>query len=224
MRATTEAVPMKLYDSKLSPYANRVRLQLYLKGIDAQLIDVPQGGSHTADYAKMNPLEKIPTLDDGGFYVPESGVIGEYIEDTRPTPSLRPADPKERVRMRVMFNIADQYILNPLFELFEQANPKTRDAKVTDEQLTELAKGLKGLEHFISSGKYAMGTQASLADCALVPSLFFAAAMGPMFGGDLLAATPKVKAYWGAVQADPSVAKVVKEMTAALQDYMSRAQ
>ena len=214
---------MKLYDSKLSPYANRTRLQLYWKGIKAQLIDVPQGGSHTAEYAKMNPLEKIPTLDDDGFYLPESGVIGEYIEDTRPTPSLRPADPKERARMRVIFNIADQYILTPLFELFEQIDPKARDAKKVDEQLTELSKALKGLEHFLVAGKYAMGANPSLADCALVPSLFFAAGLGPMLGqGDLLAATPKVKAYWASVQTDPSVAKVIQEMSTALAAYMSQ--
>ena len=216
---------LKLYDSKLSPYANRVRLQIYLKGLDAQLIDVPQGGSHTAEYAKMNPLEKIPTLDDGGFYLPESSAIGEYLEDTRPTPSLRPTDPKDRARMRVMFNIGDQYILNPLFELFDQLDPKARDAKKFDESLTDLRKGLAGLEQFVSGGKYALGASPSLADCALVPSLFFAAGIGPMSGqGDLLAATPKVKAYWTAVQGDPSVAKVVAQMTKALQEFMSRAQ
>jgi glutathione S-transferase len=127
--------------------------------------------------------------------------------------------------MRVMFNIADQYILNPLFELFEQIDPKVRDAKVVDEQLTRLAKGLKGLEHFIVPGKYAMGANASLADCALVPSLFFAAGIGPMLGQpDLLTATPKVKSYWAAVQADPSVAKVIGEMTKALSEFMSRGQ
>ena len=214
---------MKLYDSKLSPYANRVRLQLYIKGLDAQLIDVPGGGTHTAEYAKINPLEKVPTLEDNGFFLPESGVIGEYIEDTRPTPSLRPTDAKERARMRVMYNIADQYILNPLFELFDQVNPATRDAKIVDEQLTALSTGLKGLEHFIVSGKYAMGAQASLADCALVPSLFYAAGIGPMLGqGDILAATPKVKAYWASVQTDPSVAKVIGEMAAALAAYMSQ--
>ena len=214
---------MKLYDSKLSPYANRVRLQIYLKGIKADFIDVPQGGSHTAEYAKLNPLEKIPTLDDNGFHLPESSVIGEYLEDTHPTPSLRPTDPKERARMRVMYNIADQYILTPLFELFEQVDPKVRNAKIVDEQLTELSKGLKGLEHFIVPGKFAMGASASLADCALVPSLFFVAGIGPMLGqSDIMGATPKVKAYFAAVQTDPSVAKVLQEMTTALTEYMSR--
>ena len=132
------------------------------------------------------------------------------------------AHPKERARMRVMYNIADQYILTPLFELFEQIDPKVRNAKVVDQQLTELSKGLKGLEHFIAPGKYAMGATASLADCALIPSLFFVGGIGPMLGqGDLMAATPKVKAYWAAVQADPSVAKVVQEMSTALAAYLS---
>src|SRR5262245_60939724 len=131
---------MKLYNNNLSPYASRTRLQLYWKGLNAQIIDVGTGGTHTPEYIKINPLEKVPALDDHGFYLPESSAIGEYIEDTHPTPSLRPADPKERARMRVLHNIADQYILNPLFELFEQANPATRDAKIVDEELTNLSK------------------------------------------------------------------------------------
>jgi glutathione S-transferase len=212
---------MKLYNNNLSPYASRTRLQIYLKGLKAQVIDVPAGGTHTPEYIKINPLEKVPALDDGGFCVPESSVIGEYIEDMHPTPSLRPADAKERARMRVIYNIADQYILNPLFELFEQANPATRNAKVVDEELTNLSKALSGLEHFVAGGKYALGSSPSLADCALVPVLFYVNAIGPFFGqANLLG--PKVKAYWNAVQADPSVAKVVQELAAALADYMKQ--
>jgi glutathione S-transferase len=214
---------MKLYDSTLSPYSTRIRLQIYLKGMQAEFVAVPSGGSHTPDYVKMNPLEKIPTLDDGGFYLPESSAIGEYLEDTHPTPSLRPADIKERARMRVIYNIADQYILTPLFELFDQINPATRDEKTVDEQLSELDKALKGLDHFVSGGQYAIGTKASLADCALVPSLFFVSAIGPLFGrGDILAPTPKVKSYFTAVQTDPNVAKVVAELGAALAEYMKQ--
>ena len=125
---------MKLYDSMLSPYSTRIRLQMYLKGIQAEIVAVPSGGSHTPDYVKINPLEKIPTLDDNGFLLPESSAIGEYLEDIHPTPSLRPDDAKERAKMRVIYNIADQYILAPLFELFDQANPATRDAKIVDQQ------------------------------------------------------------------------------------------
>src|SRR5437868_3146275 len=100
---------MKLYNANLSPYASRIRLQLYIKGLKAEIVELGAGGSHTPEYAKMNPLERIPTLDDGGFHLPESSAIGEYIEDLHPTPSLRPADAKERAKMRVVFNIADQY-------------------------------------------------------------------------------------------------------------------
>ena len=214
---------MKLYDSMLSPYSARVRLQLYFKGIGIELVAVPQGGSHAAEYARMNPLERIPTLDDTGFFLPESSAIGEYIEDTHPTPSLRPSDLKERARMRVIFNIGDQYLLNPLFDLFKQADPKVRDPKLADEKMTELHKALAGLEHFISGKKYALGDTASLADCSLVPVLFFISAIGPMFGNaDLLAGTPKVKAYFAAVQADPAVARIMQELATALSDFMKR--
>ena len=213
---------MKLYNANLSPYASRVRMQLYIKGIKAELVAVPAGGSHTPDYVKINPLEKIPTLDDGGFYLPESSAIMEYIEDTHPTPSMRPSDAKERAKMRVIFNIADQYILTPLFELFEQANPATRDAKKVDEGITELSKALSGLEHFVSGGKYAQGSSPTLADCALVPALFFVSAIGPFFGQTNLMG-PKVKAYYAAIQTDPHAAKVVQELGVALAEYMKQA-
>jgi len=212
---------MKLYDSNLSPFGARVRLQLYAKALKAEFVPPPGGGIHTPEFAKINPLERIPVLDDGGFILPESGAIVEYIEDTHPAPALRPADAKERARMRVLYDIADHYILSALLKLFNQANPATRDAKVVDGALTDLAKSLKGLDHYISGGKYALGNSLTLADCALVPALFFVGALGPLFGqGDLMAATPKVKAYFTAVRADANVATVLKELGDALAERM----
>jgi len=212
---------MKLYNANLSPYSARVRLQLYAKSIKAEMLPPPGGGIHTPEYAKINPLERLPALDDGGFIIPESGAILGYIEDTHPTPALRPSDLKDRARMRVLYDVADLYALTALFKLFNQTNPKTRDAKIVDTALTELAQSLKGIEHYISGGKYAVGSSLTLADCALVPTLFFVSALGPAFGqGDLLSATPKVKAYYAAVQADPNVAKIVKELGEALAERL----
>lgn len=214
---------MKLYNANLSPYASRIRMQLYIKGLKAELLSPPGGGIHTPEYAKINPLERIPAIDDGGFILPESSAIGEYIEDIHPAPSLRPADPKDRARMRVLFNIADDYILSALTKLFAQANPQTRDAKVVDAALTDLSKALKGLDHYLSGGKYALGSSPTLADCALVPALFFVNALGPFFGqGDLMAPTPKVKAYFASVQADPNAAKILQEQGVALAERIKQ--
>lgn len=214
---------MKLYNVNLSPYAGRVRMQLYIKGLKAEVVPPPGGGIHTPEYAKINPLERIPAFDDGGFILPESSAILEYIEDIHPNPSLRPMDPKDRARMRVLFNVADLYVLGALTKLFNQANPQTRDAKIVDGALTDLAKALKGLDHYLSGGKYAQGSSPTLADCAIVPALFFVNALGPFFGqGDLMAATPKVKAYWASVQTDPHIAKIVEELGVALAERIKQ--
>lgn len=213
---------MKLYDSTISPYASRVRLQIYYKGLPVEMVKVAQGGTKTDAFRAINPLEKIPTLDDGGFYLPESSAIGEYLEDTHPTPSLRPADPKARARMRVIYNIADQYVMTPLYDLFDQIDPSKRQQAVVDEKLAELNKALEALSHFLDDGKYAVGGSPSLADCALVPVLFFATAIGPAFGlPDVFAKAPKVGAHYKALQADAPVQKLVAELTKGLADYMA---
>ena len=213
---------MKLYDSAISPYASRVRLQLYFKGLQAELVRLPQGGTKTAEFRKINPLEKIPTLDDDGFFLPESSAIGEYLEDTRPTPSLRPADPKLRARMRVVYNIADQYVMTPLYDLFDHIDPSKRQQAVVDEKLVELNKALGDLSHFLDDGKYAVGGSPSLADCALVPVLFFATAVGPAFGmADVFAKAPKIGAYYKGIQADAPVQKLIGELAKGLADYMA---
>jgi len=36
----------------------------------------------------------MPTLEVDGWFLPESAVICEYLEDVHPKPSLRPDDPK----------------------------------------------------------------------------------------------------------------------------------
>ena len=86
----------------------------------------------------------------------------------------------------------------------------------------ELRKALGDLSHFMDEGKYAVGGTPSLADCALVPVLFFATAVGPAFGmPDVFATAPKVGAYYKAIQADAPVQKLIGELAKGLADYMA---
>jgi glutathione S-transferase len=124
--------------------------------------------------------------------------------------------------MRVIYNIADQYVMTPLYDLFDQIDPSKRQQAVVDEKLAELNKALEALSHFLDDGKYAVGGSPSLADCALVPVLFFATAIGPAFGlPDVFAKAPKVGAHYKALQADAPVQKLVAELTKGLADYMA---
>ena len=81
---------MKLYNVPLSPFAARCRIQIYAKKLPIELVD-PPGGLGSESYRRLNPTGKVPALQlDDGFVLPESAVIGEYLEDRFPEPALRP--------------------------------------------------------------------------------------------------------------------------------------
>ena len=58
---------MKLYQTYTSPFPTRVRLLLYAKGIEAEIIEPP--GFHSSaeakgDYLTINPIGRVPTPED----------------------------------------------------------------------------------------------------------------------------------------------------------------
>ena len=208
---------MKLYSGDISPFASRARMAVYAKGLDVEILP-PPGGSKSPEFLASNPLGKVPCLvTDEGHSVPESGIIVEYLEALYPERPLTPAAPEEATLARLVARIGELYVLAPLSKLFNQVDPASRDAEATAAAVAELETGLSHLEAFISpSGPYATGEYLTLADCQLVPTLFFVRALGPLFGKDWLAAFPRVNAYFSSVSADESAAKIQGEMMAAL--------
>ncbi len=97
---------MKLYQTYTSPFPTRVRLVLYVKGIEVEIIE--PSGFHTSaegkgDYLDINPIGRVPTLVlDDGRALPESEVICEYLEDAFPEPRVNPAEPWARAQVRLI--------------------------------------------------------------------------------------------------------------------------
>ena len=54
------------------------------------------GGLDTPAYVAMNPNKRIPTIDDDGVIVWESGAVVRYLAARYGSGSLWPADPGER--------------------------------------------------------------------------------------------------------------------------------
>jgi glutathione S-transferase len=198
---------MKLYGGLLSPYVMRVVLAARAKGLELPVLQ-PEGGLKGNAFLALNPIGKMPTLLDGDFALPESEIIVHYLEDVHPRPSIMPQDPKTRARARLIARLIDVYISPRLGPLF-QGNGG---------DLTALDAALGYIEHYLDAGhSHAVGADFSIADCALMPTLFFMDALNATAGtGALMAKQPKLNAYWERAKLSEVGLWMTKEMSTAL--------
>jgi glutathione S-transferase len=207
---------MKLYNMNLSNFATKCRIAIYDKGINVEMAAIPGGDAHSAEYLKINPFGKVPSLDADGVTIAESEVINEYLEEKFPTPPLLPKSPEARAHVRIMTRFHDLYLEPPIRALFPQMNPKTRDNNVVNEKLTEINNRLDQLDKMLPDSGFACG-DFTLADCALAPTMFFAVNLLGMFGAKPpLEGRAKLAKWWTHVQTRPSVKKGLGEMTEAM--------
>jgi glutathione S-transferase len=217
---------LKLYQADWSPFPTRVRLLLYAKNIAFEAVFPPgfdQPREMRDAYRRINPMGRIPTLVlEDGRVLPESEVICEYLEDAYPTPSLRPADPYDRARMRLVARLCDFYAVMAMVPLFDASGQRRRDWDFVriDKALGELRAALGYLEHHIGEDGYAFGSSLTQADGALIPILILSFEWAPKLfdrpnpQGEL----PKLSAYWSAIGRDPIAARLIDETRTAISE------
>jgi glutathione S-transferase len=103
---------LTLYHNDMSVCAAKVRMLLAEKALkwDGIHLNLRAGDAHKPEYVKLNPNRVVPTLVHDGYPVIESNVICEYVEDVWPERPLRPADPRDRARMRLWMKQLDESI------------------------------------------------------------------------------------------------------------------
>jgi len=207
---------MKLYSNNTSPFTARARLAVYAKNLPVEVII--QRDTRSAEYLAINPMGRVPALMlDDGTVIPESDTIVEYLADAFPEAGLRPERAADIARGRLLARIAELYVMASGRALFGQMDSRTRDDLVVANAFQRMADGLAHLDAFMTGDKYAAGDVITTADCALVPMLTYVSLFGRVLGrADVLAGRRRVDAYWARVQQEPSAAKVMAEMHAAL--------
>jgi glutathione S-transferase len=215
---------MKLYNMNLSNFASKCRIAIYEKNAKVDIVPIPGGDLKSPEYLKIYPLGKTPALQtDDGRVIGESEIINEYLEEKFPTPPLLPQSAEERARTRTFTRFHDLYLEPPLRALFPQVSLKEKDHKLIGEKLGEIKLRLDQLEEMLSGKAWAAGEGFTLADCALVPTMFFANLLLPMLGGPSpTEGRPKLAAWWSSVQQRPSVQKVLAEQQQALMEMQQR--
>src|SRR5262252_7248618 len=181
---------MKLYSADLSPYAARVRMQIYAKGIPDIVFELPEHWG-MPKFRERFPIGRVPVLDIDGDTIPESEVIAEYLEEVYPKPSLLGTTPRETAHIRMLARLADIYIINNMSALSRHTGALGRrtptaahDDAVSAQLVVEIKRNLKALDSFIGKDGFACCGRITLADCALVPALSRVEIVLPAVGVD----------------------------------------
>ncbi|RYG05107.1 MAG: glutathione S-transferase family protein [Caulobacteraceae bacterium] len=206
---------MQLISLPVSPFAARVRIAIYAKGLAVAIEPPPAGWPNSPQFRDISPTGRVPALIlDDGTALWESAVILETLEELFPeaTPLLG-SDVLARAQARLLMAHADHYLMPPMIAL--AAGP---DEQETRRLMGRLDEALTILDDLVDGGPYAVGEALSLGDCALAPVLFAARVTGQRLGFDLLTSTPNVARYAATIADDEHVARVLAEM----EDGLSR--
>ncbi len=174
---------LKLYSYWRSSASFRVRIALNLKGLDYELHPVNlingAGDQHGSDYRFINPQGLVPVLKHGERVIRQSLAIIEFIEECFDGPALLPATGRERARARSLaqliaceaqplINLRVQQYLGRELGLSEAA----RDQWVQHWLRLASADLEALLNDNPSTGEFAEGDFATIADCILVPHVY----------------------------------------------------
>lgn len=214
---------MKLYGSIASPYVARVALFATIKGMDLPLAEPVGGSIKSAEFLKLNPIGKMPTLEVNGQGICESSVICDYLEDVYTATSGLPKDPLDRARSRLVARLTDIYLAPGVGPFFRNMNPEKRDQAAIENAGKDITKAMGYIEAAMGPGPFCVGATPTFGDCAL-PSILMTQFIlrAGNFGLPDPIATPRLKAWVKAMSEHPKCGPLLSEHSTALEAMMKR--
>nr|QLY71959.1 Epsilon class glutathione S-transferase protein 1 [Dermacentor marginatus] len=169
-------MPVTLYNLPGSPPCGFVRCIAKHVGVEMQVRNVDLANKeHLGDeYLKINPLHKVPAIDDDGFVLYESIAIAYYLlRKYAPKSELYPDDIKVRTRVDQVVAAVSSTV-HPSAVAFYRPRFFFKK-KATAEDVTAFEENVvKGLQQLLGDAKYAVGDKLTLADLSIVSHLTLA--------------------------------------------------
>lgn len=165
---------LTIYGSDLSAPANKVRFAANAIGIkyEYKRVDLRAGEHLKPEFLAVNPVGKVPAIDDDGFRMFESNAIIRYLADKNNSP-LYPRGLRERAAVEMWLDFGSMHVGAALSKvIYNRLFAPLRDIPVDENSLKE---GLKFLERFLpvvdgqlAKNKYIVGAKFTLADINLL--------------------------------------------------------
>jgi len=113
-----------LHQWEMSPFCNKVRRCLRLKGLDFRVENY--NGLKARQAAKLTAQGMLPVLDYENQRIGDSAAIAEFLERHHPDPPLYPKDPEASARARFWESWAGEVLY--FFEIqFRMLDPEARE-------------------------------------------------------------------------------------------------
>lgn len=202
-----------VYYHPLSSYSWKVLIALYEKGLtfDARIID-DKHPDNCGEWAGLWPMLRFPVLRDESHdrTIPETTTIIEYLDVHHPGDwRAIPADPDLAIEARILDRLFDNYVMSPTSTVvFNAVRPEgaAKDEYGIAQAKAALPRAYDMLEARLAGRTWAAGEAFTLADCAALPSLFYADWIVPF-----RASHPVLAAYLARLEARPSIAQVLAD-------------
>ena len=168
---------MKIYGHFMSSPANQTRLTASALGLDFDYthVDLATGQHKTPDYLAINPVGKVPALDDDGFYLSESNAICRYLAGKAGS-DLYPADAQSRAKVDQWMEFASHHLRANVtkvlfYKVFAKMLGAPSDPKAIEEGMGFVAQQLPLVDAALDGNDYLVGGKLSLADVAVLAAL-----------------------------------------------------
>lgn len=125
---------VELYNMDFCPFAQRARIVLALKGIEARITEIDITKPRAAWFLEINPLGQVPVIRHHGRILNESSVICEYLEDAFPETSVLPRRPYVRALARILVDQCNQKFVPEMYRLLMNQD-RAADAERTEKAL-----------------------------------------------------------------------------------------
>jgi glutathione S-transferase len=203
---------LTIYGSDLSGPAIKVRLTANFLGLNYkwQIVKLREGEQKQEWFLKINPVGKVPAIDDDGFYLFESNAICRYLCDKK-TSALYPKDVKKRALIEqwidyISFHIGANFVPVMYNRLFAKRVGKPVNEKAITDGEEALKQYFPIIEKQLAQHKYIVSQEASLADIILF-ALLEPAEMAQVD----LGAYPKLTAWRAELKKQPFYTSCYKE-------------
>jgi glutathione S-transferase len=173
---------MKLYDSKLAPNPRRTRIFLAEKGINlpTENIDIGTKQHKTAEYAAINPLQRMPTLVlDDGTIITESIAICRYFEMVQPEPPLFGVGAKDVAMVEMWNRRAELNLMFGVAQVFRHTHPAMKELEVpqvpawADANRPRVAEFVEMLDGELAKREFIAGDRYTVADITALVAVDF---------------------------------------------------